>query len=683
MLSLINSMLQKLGVVLFLLPTLLFSQELRRCGFLEAQDYLFKIDEQAKAKVEIAVNGFEGEAFSQNKSLAQAIYTIPVVFHILHLGGAENINDAQILDALFVLNRDFNKQNPDTVNTVGAFQGIASDCQIEFKLATLDENGNCTTGITRHYDNASNWAISSSYYKYTWNRTKYLNIYVVKSLPPGVAAYTFLPGTTSAVMDAVVILHNYVGSIGTGSPFGSRTLTHEVGHWFNLQHTWGSNNQPGTACGDDGVGDTPLTKGFSFCNLANSAVCTAGVEENVQNYMEYAFCSNMFTLGQRNRMHNALNSANAGRINLWSPGNLQFTGVLNSTVACAPKADFMANRAVACIGDTVNFTDFSYNGSINTWEWSSVSASGSSTLQNGALVFNQTGPAHVKLKITNNNGMDSVIKTLVLILPAANSGTNNLVQSFEVPPFPDNNWLRTEPQYGSAFLTTSLSARSGSNCLWVNNFYDTPNEPVAFYTPAFVFQGFNPAQLSFYYAYAQKSTNSNDRLKIFASTNCGWTWNQLLDMGGASLTTVQSTLNTAFFATAQQFNQGLLDLSDYADEQVYLKFEFSPDNTGPGNNLFIDDIMVTGLTRLQEESEGFRLSLYPNPTQREICIHGVETKTLLRVQLMDLAAHCVFETQALGPQGCMSLPEQLNEGMYFLQLHSVSGTKTFKVIIQK
>jgi len=675
-------MFQKFGVFLFLLPSLLFSQELRRCGFLEAQDYLFRTDPEAKAKVETAVNGFEEQTLSQNKNQTQAIYTIPVVFHVLHLGGAENISDAQIFDALDVLNRDFNKQNPDTVNTVGAFQGIASDCQIEFKLATLDENGNCTTGITRHYDNASNWAISSSYYKYTWNRTKYLNIYVVKSLPPGVAAYTFLPGTTSAVMDAVVILHNYVGSTGTGSPFGSRTLTHEVGHWFNLQHTWGSNNQPGTVCGDDGVGDTPLTKGFNFCNLANSDICTAGVEENVQNYMEYAFCSNMFTLGQRNRMHNALNSANAGRINLWSPGNLQLTGILNPTVACAPKADFMANRAVVCIGDTVRFTDFSYNGSVNTWEWSSVSASGSSTLQNGVLVFNQTGPAHVKLKITNNNGVDSVIKTLVLILPAANSGTNNLVQSFEVPPFPDNNWLRTEPQYGSAFLTTSLSARSGSNCLWVNNFYDTPNEPVAFYTPAFVFQGFHPAQLSFYYAYAQKSTNSNDRLKIYASNNCGGSWNQLLDMGGASLTTVQSTLNTAFFATAQQFNQGLLDLSDYADEQVYLKFEFSPDMNGPGNNLFIDDIMVSGVTALHDLSLFEGLSIYPNPAQNQIHVQGHESNTQLRVKLVNLRAQCVFETDRLDASNYFTVPDQLEEGLYFLELLTDSGVKSFKIIIR-
>ncbi len=674
---------QLLAVVLLVFSGLLNAQEQKRCGFLEAQDYLLRTNPQSKAKIEAALQGFENNNISTNKNQVQALYTIPVVFHVLHLGGAENISDAQIQDALLVLNRDFNKQNPDTANIVGAFQNIASDCQIEFKLATIDENGNCTNGITRHYDIASNWAISSSYYKYTWNRTKYLNIYVVKSLPPGVAAYTYLPGTSSAIMDAIVVLHNYVGTIGTGSPFGSRTLTHEVGHWFNLQHTWGSNNQSGVACGDDGVGDTPVTKGFNFCNLANSAICTPGVQENVQNYMEYAFCSNMFTLGQRNRMHNALNSANAGRVNLWSPANLQFTGVFNTPTACPPKADFMANMAVACIGDTVKFTDFSYNGTVNTWQWSSTKATGISTLQNGVLVFNQTGLATVQLKITNNFGSDSVIKSLVMVLPPANSGTNNLVQSFEVSPFPDNNWLRTAPEYGSAFQTTSLSARSGNNSLWVNNFYDTPNEPVAFYTPAFVFQSFYPAQLSFYYAYAQKGNNSNDKLRVMASTNCGKDWNLLAEMSGASLATEQNPVNTPFFPLTQDYNQALLDLSGFANEQVYLKFEFNPDINGPGNNLFIDDIMISGVTGLRDLNNSQLLTVYPNPSNGKLHFIGLDENLITHLNIRDALGNKVVAKSEHWATDDLLLPEHLHSGVYCLSFVTGNTLVNIKFLLIK
>jgi hypothetical protein len=672
-----------LTLFLFVWPIFGYSQELRRCGYLEAREYLLQTDKAAKEKFEAAENTSVSEEGVMNKSQTQAIFTIPVVFHILHQGGPENISDAQIQDALTILNRDFNKLNPDTVNIVGAFQNLASDCQIEFKLATLDENGNCTTGITRHYDNAADWELSSSNYKYTWNRTRYLNIYVVKTLPPGIAAYTYLPGTSSAIMDAIVVMHPYVGSIGTGSQFGSRVITHEVGHWFNLQHTWGSNNQPGVACGDDGVGDTPLTKGFSFCNLANADVCTSGVDENVQNYMEYAFCQNMFTLGQRNRMHNCLNSANAGRSNLWSPANIQTTGVYNPPLACPPKADFNCNLAVACLGDTVSFTDYSYNGTISTWEWSSANAVNVSNLQNGKLVFNQTGPAVVKLKISNANGTDSLLKTSVIILPGAYSGTNNLVQSFENFTFPDSLWLRTQPEFGSAFNTTGLSAKTGSQSVWVNNFYDNPNEAVALYTPRFLFQGMFPSQLSFYYAYAQKSSGSNDKLSVYASTNCGLNWNKILELAGASLSTVAGFSNTPFFPSSQQFGLGTISLAPYSNEQLYLKFEFLPDENGAGNNFFIDDILINGATMLTEALGPEQAGVFPNPTSGTIYFKGFGQNMIVNLIVRDALGKVIAAKSEHPAEDGFELPAHLEPGIYFMSFDAGYALQNIKLLLAK
>ena len=40
--------------------------------------------------------------------------------------------------------------------------------------------------------------------------------------------------------NGIWLRHDYCGSIGTGSPYRSRTFIHEVGHWLNLPHTWGS-----------------------------------------------------------------------------------------------------------------------------------------------------------------------------------------------------------------------------------------------------------------------------------------------------------------------------------------------------------------------------------------------------------------------------------------------------------
>ena len=51
-------------------------------------------------------------------------------------------------DAIAVINEDFRRLNADTVDTRSAFLGVAADCEIQFELAKLNPQGNCTTGIT-------------------------------------------------------------------------------------------------------------------------------------------------------------------------------------------------------------------------------------------------------------------------------------------------------------------------------------------------------------------------------------------------------------------------------------------------------------------------------------------------------------------------------------------------------
>ncbi|MBK7182529.1 MAG: hypothetical protein IPH89_06110 [Bacteroidetes bacterium] len=119
---------------------------------------------------------------------------------------------------------------------------------------------------------------------------------LVKTITSGAAGYAYLPGTTAAE-DGIMILNSYIGSIGTGNIQKSHALTHEIGHYLNLNHTWGGTNNPGVDCsGDDNVSDTPKTEGWTSCNLTG-ATCTSTLD-NVQNFMEYSYCSTMFTVGQ-------------------------------------------------------------------------------------------------------------------------------------------------------------------------------------------------------------------------------------------------------------------------------------------------------------------------------------------------------------------------------------------------
>src|SRR5688572_88875 len=59
------------------------------------------------------------------------VIIIPVVFHVFHTWGSENISKAQIEDQMRILNEDFRRTNPDKVNTRSQFVGVAADMEIE------------------------------------------------------------------------------------------------------------------------------------------------------------------------------------------------------------------------------------------------------------------------------------------------------------------------------------------------------------------------------------------------------------------------------------------------------------------------------------------------------------------------------------------------------------------------
>jgi hypothetical protein len=193
-------------------------------------------------------------------------FIIPVVFHVIHNDGIENVDDELIIKQLEVLNKDFQLLNADTSIVDPAFKDLVGNCNFEFRLATIDPKGNCTTGI----DHIKSFLTenSSTYSKLNqWNRTKYLNIWIVKSFPPiangEVLGRAYLPFAANGSLffaDGVTVLAKEIVK-------SSRTLTHEVGHYLGLQHTFNSvsnDNKTGVDCGDDGISDTPRTKGGAY-----------------------------------------------------------------------------------------------------------------------------------------------------------------------------------------------------------------------------------------------------------------------------------------------------------------------------------------------------------------------------------------------------------------------------------
>lgn len=268
--------------------------------------------------------------YAENQQLRSAgtVYIVPTVVHIIHNDGPENISDAQVLSAIDNLNLDFRKKNTDIGQLTAQFKSIAADCEIEFRLAKIDPNGNPTTGIERIKSTTTSKGTDESKLN-PWPRNMYMNIWVVDYYGGG-SGWTTLPSTvnssSAAKIDGIIMRDEYMGRTGT-SYASSRVITHEVGHWLNLMHTYGGSFG---SCGDDQVSDTPPTPGNQSCSKSN-ARCTGGALENVENYMDYTFCMKNFTEGQKTRMRAAITSTIAERNKIWQQSNLIATGVATAT----------------------------------------------------------------------------------------------------------------------------------------------------------------------------------------------------------------------------------------------------------------------------------------------------------------------------------------------------------------
>ena len=446
-----------------------------------------------------------------------------------------------MFDAVRVLNEDFSKTNADTSFVIPDFDTIIGNPNIEFRLAQIDPFGNCTNGIDRIYTHKTNEADDLSKLN-IWNRSKYLNIWVVKSIgSSGVAGYAYFPSAVDPLMlagiDGIVILNNYVGSIGTSNSIRSRALTHEVGHYLNLQHPWGANNDPGIVCGDDGVYDTPETKGFTTCptNPNNAAICNSSIIENYQNFMDYSYCSRMFTIGQANRIEATLNSSISSRNNLWKHSNLVETGtdVPSSVNNCTPIADFSSNMRLVCQGDNITFNDASWKADINAVNWTFNGANPiSSTLSNVNVTYNNLYWQDVTLTATGNSGSNTITKqNYVYVSPPWADYIGAFSESFENS-VSNQLWFSiTNENNTSKWQVINSVGFTGSKSMYLNAHSEpvysptyTPgigrNDIDGLISPSFDLSLISSGVLTFKYSGATKATTLGDITEEFKVYAC-------------------------------------------------------------------------------------------------------------------------------------------------------------------
>lgn len=587
----------------------------------------FKLKHPETALQEAAFN----EQCKKQNSLQNraSIYTIPVVFHVIHTGGQENISREQILDQMRVLNQDFNLQNPNKNKIRAQFANLATDCQIQFKLATLDPNGNCTDGINRVFSSlGDNVDQDQEEVKYLsnayWDYKKYLNIWVVKNIISSsgqgtVLGYAYFPWMASSGRDGIVLRHDRVGTVGTAVRADSgRTLTHEVGHWLGLFHVF-----QGDCSSNDQCGDTPPATGpFTNANCpTNGNSCTndfPDLPDQWENYMDYSEgrCMAMFTPNQKTRMHNSLtNSVRAQNV---SSTNLIATGVTAQNLA--PVAFFSSDKRKVCAGQPVKFYDLSCKATVTGRSWVFTgSATPNSSAQNPIVIYQTPGKYKVSLTVQNTKGSNvSAIENYIEVLPTPAAIKTDVRETFEGSN-PISRGFGTIDANANNWTWDNSVGYNSSSCYKANiQNSDGNGKTFTFITPSMdlsPLKNFQP-RLSFLMAYAQETASSSEILRVSYSVDCGNTYTQIWERSAGSLAYTGAPLTPNFVPSGTtQWRTAAIGLSDFdTAKNIIFKFDAI---SAKGNPIFIDNINISRWTvgNQQLHAEDIALALMPNPSK--------------------------------------------------------------------
>jgi PKD repeat protein len=720
------------------------------CATYKAQEYYLKTIPGYRQQLDAvsAKSAAEFEAYKAAKTLnrtsslpASYTFTIPVVFHILHTNGPENISDATCAAALDQVNKDYGRQGSDISSIDPLYEPLYVDSKMHFVLAKKDPSGNCTTGIVHHYDPNTQWDqsniqnyIYSTVGTYNWSSARYLNVYIVDNIIPSgsvlgggtIVGYTHLPGTSPNIgSDAIVYNRSWLGGLQ------ARSLSHEIGHWFGLSHTFGGSNDAGVICGNDDIYDTPATAGFysdcplPYVNLNDS--CDPGHRPNMNNFMDYSGCPMMFTQGQTDKMRFSAQNSVSNRDYLVDTANLVFTGILNRTIAlvtntltgnqdtiktyavapstvCGPVADFYATKAKACQGQVVVYNSTSFNntaGLTYAWEFEAGTPA-TSTLATPSVSYAVPGNYSTTLTVTNAAGTSTKVRNpFVNIAWHVDQISYPTTEGFESSAatglFPPG-WNVTNKDFGTITWKYGNYGSNSGKCIMLPNASEGSNMFLGsnidiIETAQYNFSNTTNITVSFDYSYARKTGITGDVFRFEYSTDCGGNWALMptsptatvLSVSGGTVNAPYIPYSQAKWVTKTYLATVLGQLVNKPD--VKFRFWFQNADNGQAQNLYLDNLNISGTVGLEQLESTIGLNIYPNPTTSSSTLEftsPVDAKA--EVTVFDVTGRMVelsSFTAIAGSQATYNVNKNaaLKPGIYFVTLNLNNQKITKKLII--
>lgn len=719
------------------------SSGFHRCGTQIVMDELMRKHPSLKKEIELnRQRTLQNYELIKKTLRVDAIYTIPVVVHIV-LTNPSTITDAQVQSQIDVLNEDYAGLNADSTRIPAAFKSRFGKSNIRFCLARRDPNGDATNGINRITSSVISVPGAQDPVKFTctggsnaWDPTKYLNIWVCQ-MSSGFLGYSFFASDplTSIPLNERGFVNNFrsFGKGGTSqAPFNlGRTATHEIGHFFDLNHIWGPNNCDGTqSCSDDdGINDTPKQFKCDFgAPPADSVIvdaCTTTAPGIMwMNYMDYVDdrAMVMYTPQQYARMEAVL-LTNPWMLTLATSNGCTPVSNLNRNVRFEKfKDQFFEvcggsnNLIFTCSNSYKPVITIKNIGTDNITSLTITAKFGNGT----AVVTNWTGslaPQAVIDVTLNTMTLNAGINSNLVVYTSNPNGsvdqntfndTGKLAgvvyplvtvpysEGFESTTFAPANWQRYNPNTDMTWERTTAASKTGSASMYINNYdYNANGLSDWMFSPLVPVKGKDSAFLTFQIAAAtynppDMANNPTDTLEVLVTSDCGLTYKNVYKKWGKDLVTTGNIgVDTGYVPIASQWRKDSVFLGDYSNgltENIQVVFK---NTTNFENNIYIDDINIY-VKDVNPNLKRKGVMINPNPFKDKFVLEYYQSPVNLEfINIYNHAGQLVWQKRiSLGINGTNIGPNYLeidlgtlSSGMYTVQLvYRARKTETLRII---
>lgn len=267
-----------------------------------------------------------------------------------------------------------------------------------------------------------------------------------------------------------------------------------------------------------------------------------------------------------------------------------------------------------------------------------------------------------------------------------------VTEGFEGTAFPPSNWVNYNPGSSSGWSRrTGVTGHAGSTSAARIYWYNIPSGEVdELYLPYMDLTGAttDTVKLSFWVAYRQYSTSTNDKLEVKVSTDCGSTWATAFNKAGSALSTGAVATSSWTPAAAADWREETVDLSSFANQSaVMIKFVGT---SAYGNNAFIDDINLTknsAVVANMNDIFGNELMSqnYPNPasTATTVNFSGIQEGMIFEVR--DMLGRTVMTSKLAEGQTSLQVETAaLQNGVYVYHvMENGVVLSTRKLTVQK